>query len=168
MIVGALSGCGTGGSSGGGKDPLQAALVTIDVDPAAIKLGDRALVTVEMQNIDPNGVFLKLRYTHSLSYIEGTSGLTVAEEYVEVDPVEGPLANPNFNYMTFYIPAESFGEEDYGKLTIQLRAIEIADVSTVQVDVDLHDPEKDPSEEFDSEAPLFGVEDSAEVEINRD
>ena len=161
-----LIGCG-GGGGGGGKEPLQPALVTLYADPLAIKIGDRTLVTVEMQNIDPNGVFMKLRYSHSLSFIEGTAELTVSADSVEVNPVEGPIEKTNYVYMTFYIPAESFGDENYGRFTMQLRGMEIADEAEVQIDVDLHDPEKDPSEEFDSDEPLFGIDDNVEIEISR-
>ncbi len=169
IILGlSLTGCGVGGGGGGGKDPLQAALVTIDADPAAIKIGDRTLVTVEMQNIDSNGVFLKLRYSKDLAYIVDTAFLEVADESVDVGPVEGPVENPNYTYLTFYFPSESFGDEDYGKLTFQLRATAVNDQAEAQVDVDLLDPGADPRDAFDEKAPLFGAEDSTEVEINSD
>ncbi len=124
LIIGlTLSGCGGGG--GGGGDDFEAASVSVSVSPSSIDTGDRAEVRVQVSDVTPDGIILKIRFPAELSYVTGTSFLQVAsdqEEDRDIDPVYYvPGDTEDASFLVFTFTLSDFGQDNSGEVVFQLR-----------------------------------------------
>lgn len=164
--------CG-GGGGGGGIDQftnLKGALVEITSEPRTLGVGDRTIVTVYMEKVDNNGALIKIRYPKQvLRYVSGTALLTANKDTVEVRPVlepsQGQAEGDDNVYILFYFSRDSVSANGHATLELELRAHEIVEQASIEVDSDQHNPDKEPINEFSLANPLFGVEDNIYVRV---
>lgn len=160
-IVGLTTGCG----GGGGGSFEGAALVNIDASPNRIDSGDRMDVTVRFDEVNENGIILKLRYPTALSYISNTSTIEINGASRTVNPAFNAAASDGFAYLVFFLPAGVFGDTDNGVFTVSLRGVAAVADSAVEVDPDIYDPGASNASQFSLTDPLFSAEDSIKVTV---
>ncbi len=160
----ALLSCGGGGGGGDSDSFVGAANVSIRVNPSDIDTGDRMLVSMDISEVHPIGIILKVRYPRCLSYVLNSATLTVDESEVDIGPAVNS-ADDRVNYLVFFLSQSSFNADRKGKISFQLEGNARVSEGQVEVDADVDDPLIDNTVEFDIENPEFGAEDSAMVEV---
>ncbi len=163
-----LSGCGGGGGGSNSGDLLEGASLSVSADPTSIGLGDRTQFTVYIDDASITGFILKLRYTGTMHYVDGSAKLNVNGKLLPIEPVSPP-SGARTTYVAFYLPGSSFNSSRYGEVVLQLRATTIDDTvdTSVAVDSDVHDPAKDPASEFNSKRPLFSPKDEVWLSLHK-
>lgn len=159
-----LSGCGGGGGGGGGY--VGAALVSIDASPTRIDPGDRTELTINLSEVDDNGIALKIRFPIALKYVSDSTTL-------EVDGLDDPISlTPNittraddFRYVVYFMRRSRFGESNQATMKLQLEGVEEASDVVVGVDPDVDDPNISNGAEFDASNPEFGAEDQVTIQV---
>ncbi len=158
-----LSGCG-GGGGGGGDDFVGAALVAISAQPTQIDSGGRTRVTCEIQEVHQNGIALKFRFPQGISYVRETAFLEVNGQQIDISP-NYYLSSGSSRYLVFFLSRDIFGEDNYGKVTFELRGDSEVKDGRIEVDADVDDPFIANSAEFDVNNPEFGYEDQVKIEV---
>ena len=156
-----LPACGGGG---GGDDFVGAGNVSIRVSPGTIDVGDRLQVTIEVTEVNEDGVILKFQYPRGLSYVPNSAFLIVDGEELDV----GPTINQSIDdetFLVFFFSNEIFGDNDRGDLEFQLRGDDEAD-GEIGVDIDVDNPLVGNDIEFQITAPEFQAEDKVTVEVS--
>ena len=163
-IVAVVSLLSCGGGGGGDDSFVGAANVSIRVTPSEIDTGDRMLVTVNISDVHPNGIILKIRYPRGLAYVPDSATLAVNEAEFDIGP-SVDTADDRVNYLVFFLSQDSFSTNLTGEITLQLEGSARVSEGLVEVDADVDDPLIDNTVEFDIENPEFGAEDLAIVEV---
>lgn len=158
-----LQGCG-GGGGGGGDDFIGAANITLEAKPGKIDTGDRTLVTIQIRDIHPNGILLKVRMPKGLAYVPNTSFLNVGDNQVDVGPDKN-VTKDSKTFLVFFLDPSDFNPEDSGELTFQLVGNEAVTEGLIEVDADVNDPLVNDDNEFSANTPEFGAEDSVDIEV---
>jgi hypothetical protein len=163
LSLAALGLCSCGG--GGGSDSfVGAGRVMISSSPSHVDVGDRTLVTVDLSDINDDGVILKVRFPAALTYVKNTA-------FLEVDDLEkdiGPDINidtDNVVFLVFFFRRSEFAEQNQGTLSFQLEGVTAVQDGEISVDIDVDDALIDNAVEFDPENPEFQVEDATGIRV---
>ena len=153
------------GGGGGGGEFTGAARVSLRISDSYIDSGERILVQVRLSEINDLGIIVKVRYPSGLSYVPNTSFLVLNND-AEIDI--GPTNNQTVSgttYLVYFLSKSIFSRSDDGELEFILEGVgEVID-GTIEVDVDLDNPDVSNSSEFDSSNPNFTGEVEAGIEV---
>lgn len=159
-IVCTLTACGGGG--GGGGEFTGPAIVNVSSSATTIDTGDRVNVTVYIQEVNPDGIVLKIRTPLGLSYIVDSGSLTVNNIQLNIDPTANK-ADSTHNYLVYFLNRSIFGENNMGEVRVIFEGTaEIAE-GEIEVDSDIDNPEISNTTEFDVTAPKFSAEDAQAI-----
>lgn len=158
-----VSGCG-GGGGGGGDSFVGAALVSLSISPSEIDAGDRTRVSIEISEVHPDGISLKLKFPDGLRYVLGSSELLVDGDDLDATPTVNAEKEQDA-YLVYYFPQERFGENLRGELTLELEGVNSVNDGEIEVDADVDDPAISNAIEFDIENPEFQAEDLAQIRV---
>jgi len=160
-----LFACGGGGDSSSG-DFIGAADVSITVSPNQIDTGDRAQVSVDISNVHPNGIALKIRFPKTLKYVPDSAQLEVSGDKLDLAPTVNDSDNDRV-YLVFYLKQNKFGTdgENSGTLTLQIEGLDTLADGKVEVDPDVDDPLISNDTEFNISDPQFTAEDEASLSV---
>ncbi|MBX7145399.1 MAG: hypothetical protein K1X79_13185 [Oligoflexia bacterium] len=158
-----LQGCGGGGGGDGGGF-IGAATLSVQAEPHTIDTGDRTQVTIQIRDIHPNGILLKVRFPKGLAYVPNTSFLEVDDNQVDVGPDKN-VTKDSKTFLVFFLDPSDFTPEESGSLTFQLVGNEAVTDGLLEVDADVNDPLVNDDNEFSANTPEFGAEDSVDVEV---
>jgi hypothetical protein len=168
-----LYGCG-GGGGGGTSDPSYSgsADVSVQATPSKIDTGDRTEVSIDISNVNPNGIALKIRYPNGLQYVPSSAKLLTQDKETDLTPTFN-LAAPSEPqmYLVFYLKQRSFrpaGEQyngQSGTVVLQLVGMGAVDGGDIDVDPDVDDRTVDNAVEFNVNQPQFVPESSAGITV---
>ncbi len=164
LLTSCLVACGGGGGGGGVSDDL-AATVEVAASPGVIDTGDRTTVTVYIDNVNQDGVAVKVRFPSGLRYILGTSSVEINGDTFAVAPTSNVSDEKN-SYLVYYFSKNLF-EDFSGYLVFKLLAISKVTSGAVEVDADLNDPAIDDQDEFQVATPNFAVLSSDGIVVNQ-
>lgn len=170
MAFAQLIGCGGGGGSddSGDTDSLLAAIVSIGAQPTNIDTGERLLVRVTIDEVNQQGIVLKLRYPQGFNFYRDSAVIIADGESSSVEPqVQGTSQVPGetADYLVFFLPRSRFGLEARGTLSLQLIGKAKVESGAIEVDVDLDNTLVDNSREFNLANPLFTPEVQVEASV---
>jgi hypothetical protein len=167
-----LSGCGGGGGGDDTGDFSGAANVSLSVNPSTIDSGDRTFVRLELSDVHPNGIALKIRYPQGLVYVPNSGTLVVDEKETAIKPrVNAVTPDEESVYLVFYLPQKLFrraGQEysgEPGTVELQLVGKLAVQDGLVEVDADVDDPGVADTLEFNISKPEFLAEDLQSISV---
>ena len=155
-------GCGSSSDSVGFSG---AGDVNISVEPTSIDVGDRLLVTVDIFTINDDGIFAKIKFPNSLSYVEGTALLTVSGDESEIEPDIIADGEDDDTFLIFFLAESDFDITRQGELTFELQADDAVEDGRISVDIDGDDPTVLNINEFNAEDPAFQEEEGQSIEV---
>lgn len=161
LVSAILTGCGGGGGGGEFTGP---ALVSVDADPSSIDTGDRTTVTIEIQEVNDDGIMLKIRTPIGLSYVSDSGTLTVDGIQINLDPASN-TADTSFNYLVYFLSRKLFGTENRGTVNVVFDGTAAIETGAIDVDPDIDNPTISNTTEFDVAAPKFSAEDSQTIVV---
>lgn len=165
IITSLLTACG-GGGGGGGDRFVGAALVNIDAVPRETDPGKRVLVTARINEVHPDGVFVKIRFPDGFSYAPGTGRFSYRDTTRSLDPQFNVAATKEGAvYLVFSLARSPFGEDNEGLLILELNADSGVQSGKIEIDADVNDPTVADSTEFLIENPEFNVQDDVEIKV---
>jgi hypothetical protein len=159
-----LASCG-GGGGGGGGDFLGAARVFIEARPVRIDTGDRMQVSIDISQIHPDGILLKIKFPVGLRYVQSSSNFTTNQETFDATPIFN-VRDEEIRYLVYAVKRSSFGEREKGKLNLELQGVSVTESGEIQVDPDVDNPLVPNSEEFSASDPDFSPEDGLGVAVS--
>jgi hypothetical protein len=164
----ALTGSACGGGGGGSDAFVGAAIVNIDAVPRETDPGKRVQVTARINEVHPDGIFLKLRYPDGFSYATGTASFSAQDserkippQFNQTDEVEGTT------YLVFNLSRTLFTEENEGTLVLELNSESEARSGKIELDADVNDPTIADLQEFSVENPEFNEQDEVTITVKR-
>ena len=168
-----IIGCGSGGG-GSSNSSSGAANISVTASPKKIDIQDRTTVRIKLEEVNRNGIVVKVRYPSRLEYVAGTSFLKVDGDDRDITP-DVSVQDGNKRYLVFFFPRSYFGDvpdsEDQdqtstpGELRFELVGKDNLSDGTIEVDVDVDDPTIDNSVEFTLDNTAFQVESEASIEV---
>lgn len=164
LVITCIIGCGSGSGGDDEEDFIGAAIISIRTSPTEVDTGDRTESTIDISEVDTNGIFLKVRFPEALAYVLNSAK-------IKVDNVETPFPPSisttieNENYLVFMMARSDIGDDNEATLTLQLEGVEAIEDALIEIDADIDDPLVDNSVEFDPDNPEFGAEDGADVTV---
>jgi hypothetical protein len=165
LISFCLISCGGGG---GGSDPnepaTEPAFTNLVVQPTALDAGDKINITIYLQEINKDGIVVKIRVPSSVLYFNDTGFLNVDGNQQNIDPEFYQSAN-NFNYLVYVLSRDQFGESNEGTVTVQFQASAAVAAGAVAVDVDFKDTSLSNAEQFDIDNPRFSAQDTVDIVV---
>ena len=162
LVILATASCGGGG--GGGSDPYYPGEVSLQATPTSVDTGDRVAVKVQVVNPNTRGVVVKVRFPAELSYVTRTSFLKVDGVAARREPDKKGTSSADSKYYLVYImPQSELGNDQFGEITLALRADTKSDSAKIEVDIDIVDPSK--SSQFELSAPEFTAQDDTDIHI---
>ena len=166
-----LCGCGGGGGDSS-SDFSGAANVSMSVQPSTLDSGDRALVSVEVSDVHPNGIALKFRYPSGLTYVPKSGSLFVDEKKATLKPAIIAISSDGEStYLVYYLPQKLFrraGQQyagDPGTVEFQLVGKSAVHDGLIEVDADVDDPTVSNTTEFNISKPEFLAEDQQGITV---
>lgn len=153
-----------GGGGGGGSDFVGAATVNISASPTRIDTADRTEITVNISEINENGIALKIRSPEGLQYVPDSAILIEQGSSIDVSPTVNTSANGK-RYLVFYITRDILGKDAQGTLSLFLVGRTETESGKVEVDADVDDPLIGNDVEFDVNSPAFAAADEVSVEV---
>lgn len=161
--------CSACGGGGGGTDAfVGAAIVNIDAVPRETDPGKRVQVTARINEVHPDGIFLKLRYPDGFSYATGTASFSAQDsdrkltpQFNQTDEVEGTT------YLVFNLTRALFTEENEGTLVLELNSDSEVRSGKIELDADVNDPTIADLQEFSVENPEFNEQDEITITVKR-
>ena len=164
----ALTGSACGGGGGGSDAFVGAAIVNIDAVPRETDPGKRVQVTARINEVHPDGIFLKLRYPDGFSYATGTASFSAQDserkltpQFNQTDEVEGTT------YLVFNLTRALFTEENAGTLVLELNSDSEVRSGKIELDADVNDPTIADLQEFSVENPEFNEQDEITITVKR-
>ena len=160
----ALIGCG--GGSGGGDTFSGAALVAISSTPSQIDAGDRTKVTIDISQVHPDGIALKLRFPDGLRYVPNSSVVIVGGNKSDSGPAVN-ISKDGYVFLVYYFTKARFGEKSSGELQIELEGVTGISDGDIEVDADVDDPLIPNSAEFSVDNPEFQTQDASQIRVRQ-
>ena len=155
VLLSILVSCGGGG---GGSDPsspsTQPAYVNLEVNPTSIDTGNRFIVFAYVQEINPDGIFLKIRTPISVLYISNSGTLEVNGQVSEIHP-DFYQSDGTYNYLVYKLDSSMVPSGYEGKVTVQYEADAAVSSGLIAIDADFNDPKIPDALEFDVKNPEF-------------
>ena len=123
--------------------PAQAK-IDISASPTSIDTGDRMRVTINLEQVHPDGVILKILYPQALHYVLNSARLQAAgaTKAVSLTPAFDEPADHTVDsgvFLVFFLAAKSFGKQYQGILTFELEAVRKLQDGEIGVDADVDD-----------------------------
>lgn len=165
LTISLLVACG-GGGGGNSDDFAGAARLSLKASPTTIDSGDRLKISVEIRDVHPKGIALKIRVPVGLDYVLDSGVLSVNGDELDISPTENVISD-DMLYLVFYLDAEDF-DESTGTVSIEFEGSEEIRSGQIEVDADVDDPLIDNSSEFDIDSPEFDAEDEVTIEVTSD
>lgn len=161
-----LSSCG-GGGGGGSDDQVYPATIAIDTDPGTIDSGDITFTHIDIYDVAPGGVVLKIKFPIALTYQTGSSIVEVDGVRYDTSP-DFHESNTTDTYLVYIYRREDFGDSNYARLTIQLKGRDATTDATgkIQVDADFNDPLVSTADKFSITDPQFDADDEVSITIS--
>lgn len=150
------------GCSGGGGEYAGPALVNVDANPSAIDGGDRTTVTIRIQQVNEDGIMLKIRVPKGLDYVIDSGNLTVHGITINLDP-DANKSDTTHNYLVYFLSRGLFGHDNEGAVTVQFEGTAAVETGAIEVDPDIDNLTIANSVEFDVTTPKFSAEDSQSI-----
>jgi hypothetical protein len=155
--------CGGGSSDGA----FGASFVAIDADPSSIDVGDSTFVVVDLDELDSDGIFLKIRFPRGAEYLLNSSYIRVGGEDIPREPdLNFASETENYNYLVYYLSKELFDGSDEGSVSFELIGRSRVSNGEIEVDPDIDNPNIPNDTEFDMENPEFQAEDSTGIRVS--
>jgi hypothetical protein len=168
----ALFGCGGGGGGGSDSSYSGSADVQVRTTPSRIDSGDRTEVSIEVSNVNPNGIALKIRYPSGLQYVPSSAAILIDDKQAKISPtVNTPSPTDPETYLVFYLKQRQFrpaGQDYTGQtatVALQLVGVSAVNAGEVQVDPDVDDHAVSNDVEFNINHPQFVAESSASITV---
>lgn len=159
---------GLGGGGGGGSSANYAGDIGLTLEKDYLDSGDLNRVTVEVANLNRDGVLLKIRTSKSLRYVENSAVLFPdREEKSRVSPAEESSSDQD-RYLVFFLDRQDAFGDDYIALQLDVKATEGDKDAFIEIDIDNNDPNIPDSKEFKSSAPRFSALERREIYIAPD
>jgi len=172
VTTSAICGCGGGGGGSSDSDYSGSADASVYTTPSRIDSGDRTEVSIDISNVNPNGIALKIKYPSGLQYVPSSAVLLVDEKEVKLQPtVNVSASNEPAVYLVFYLKQRQFrptGQEytgQTGTVVFQLVGMGPVDGGEIEVDPDVDDRAVDNAVEFNVSQPHFVAESSAGITV---
>jgi hypothetical protein len=160
-----LCSCGVGGGGGGGSDFVGAAETSVEASPSTIDTGDRTEVKIDISDVHPNGIVLKVRIPKGLSYVPSSAFLTLDDDPIDIGPKKN-VTKDNYVYLVFFLTQAQFGDDGQGRISFQLVGNSSLEDGKIDVDADVNDPLKNDDTEFNASNPTFEPEASTDIEVS--
>ena len=158
----AISGCGSSSNDGF----FGAAFVEVDASPNSIDIGDATFVTVRVEDVDDDSIFLKVRFPEGLSYLRGSGQIRVGgEEFSREPDLVFSQEEENKNFIVFFLSRQEFQDRDESIVSFDLVGISRVSESDIEVDPDIDDPNIDNQSEISFDDPKFQSEDSVRIQV---
>ena len=145
---------------------MGAANANVRVSPSRIDTGDRTQVRIEVSEVHPDGVFLKVRVPKALSYVLNSAVLDLDGQTVDIGPKKN-VTKDTYNYIVFIFTQDDFGSDNRGTVEFQLVGNSAIEDGLVEVDADVNDPLVNDNNEFNVDSPEFGAESDASIEVTQ-
>ncbi|MCI5064229.1 hypothetical protein MRY87_00740 [bacterium] len=159
-----LSACG----GGGGDDSFSGAGgVVLSLQPSSIDVGDRTRVTLNIFEVNEDGVVVKVNFPEALSYVGGTAKLVIDGDEEEIEPDESVDGDDEDRFLVFFLAEDIFDRDGEGTVQFELQARDSLSDGEVSVDIDVDDPTVPNNREFSVETPQFQAEDTAQIQIDK-
>lgn len=161
-----MAACGGGGSGDEiVEDFFGAGTVRIVAAPRTLDTGDRTKVAIEINDVHPDGIILKVYYTEALGYVVDSSLLIVDGDELDIGPSFNGLDGDEGVFLVYFIPADDFGDDNKGTLSFELRAKSAVEDGEVSVDIDVDDPLISNDTEFDVNEPEYLAESETSITV---
>lgn len=157
--------CG-GGGGGGTSDFQGAARVFIEASPVKIDTGDRMQIRIDISDIHPDGILLKIKFPVGLRYVLSSSNFSTNNETFDATPIFNVRGKEDSRFLVYSVNRSSFGERERGKLNFELQGIAETPNGEIQVDPDVNNPLIANSDEFKANNPDFSPEDGLGVAVS--
>jgi hypothetical protein len=158
-----IAACGDGSSDG----VFGAAFVSVKATPSFIDVGDRTFVVVDIDQLDDDGILLKVRFPIGLEYLLNSSFIRVRGEDFARDPdLVFTSERENRNYLVYYLSKQQFDGNDEGTISFDLIGRSLVSRGEIEVDADIDNPNIPNEDEFDPEVTEFNREDSTSIRVN--
>jgi hypothetical protein len=142
------------------------AFVKVNADPTVIDVGDASFVTIDVDDVDDDNFFLKVRFPTGVQYLEGSSTIRVQGSDSERNPdLVFTSVDSNHNYLVYFLSRAEFGDSDGSRVTFDLVGFDRISKGLIEVDADIDDPNIDNNAEFDQNEPKFDAEASTEIQV---
>jgi hypothetical protein len=167
-LVACLTLIGCGGGGGGGSDDTfsGAALVAISSTPSEIDAGDRTKLVIDISQVHPDGIALKLRFPDGLRYVANSSVVVVNDNESDSGPAVN-VSKDGYVYLVYYFTKARFGENSSGELQIELEGVTGISDGDIEVDADVDDPLISNSSEFSVDNPEFQTQDASQIRVRQ-
>jgi len=152
-----------GGDNSNDNKFIGAAIVSVETSPKKFDTGDRTKVKVQISDLHPNGISLKINIPSNLEYVNGTGVIKIKDQSFPLSPQS--IVNSNQGLFLVFYMNNSIFDNHTGELFFELEAINPLEYGLIAVDADVDDPAIDNSVEFSSLNPEFIAEDSVEIEV---
>jgi hypothetical protein len=154
-------GCGGGGGRSAPNDPGD---VFITLEKSTIDVGNFSQLYLEANNINENGVLLKLRYPTSLTYSKRSAVLFPGEDKEEyIFPYTEESTDSERYLVFFFTPSKRIGDDI--RMALNLKAIKKDDDAFVEIGLSNNDPNVFDSQEFKINRPFFSPLDREDIYI---
>lgn len=175
FILGFCLGCGNldfGSGSGGESDETEAgntfaAAVTLRVSPKDADTGDRVSVLVEIQDVNEEGILLKIRYPRAYDYYPNSAFLR-SDRLIDISPIangHSRVEGDKTDYLVFSLPRAAFGRGNFGEVSVQLYAATAVKSGKIEVDADLDSGEAFDKAPFTLRNPNFSAESEVTISV---
>jgi hypothetical protein len=125
-------------------------------------------VTVRINEVHPDGVFLKIRFPDGFAYAVQTARFKGNETDRAIDPAFNTAASKEGSvYLAFNLPRSNFGEDNEGEVIFELNSESGVQSGKIEVDADVNDPTIADQAEFSVDDPEFDVQDDVEIKVRR-
>jgi hypothetical protein len=165
LFVSAVTSCG-GGGGGSSNDFQGAARVFISASPIRIDTGDRMQVSIDISEIHPDGILLKIKFPLGLRYVQASSFFKIDAFTGDATPLANVIGAEDNRFLVYSVKPSSFGEKERGKLHFELQGIGEVESGQIQVDPDVDNPLIPNSEEFNANSPDFSPEDGLGIAVS--
>jgi hypothetical protein len=161
-----ISSCGSGGSDDNtDSDFLGAARVSLSISPGKVDTGDRIQVNIEMSDIHPDGILLKVKYTTALRFVPESAKFIANNKNNATSPLFDLDNDDDEHFLVFVVRQNSFGTPKQGRLNFELQGVEETERAAIEIDPDVDNPLIANADEFNIEEPEFTAEDNSSVEV---
>ena len=159
-------GCGGigGGGGGGSGQPNAPGSIFMNLERDVIDVGNLSQVYIEANDINENGVLLKLHYPSSLTYSKRSAVLFPGEDKEEYIFPYTEATSGNDRYLVFFFnPSKRIGDDI--RLALNLKAIQKDESAYIEVGLSNNDPNVHDSEEFSVNRPFFAPLDREDIYV---
>jgi hypothetical protein len=140
----------------------------LEVEKNYMDSGDLTNVRVEVFDINPNGVILKLRYPKVLRYVKDSAVFYKGEDKERLVMPNTEAKDENDRYLVFFFSRRSANGDSYISVDFKLKALAADLEAFVEADLDNNDPTIFDRDEFEIATPRFSAQQRWEVDISGD